>query len=837
MIRRRPRIAYALPLLAWPLLWPATASPQSSPPRFSDGLTLPSQNLASTDDSTAVGINPANLAFRPGAEARIAWTHTGEDARLPIRGVSLNAAGSLWILGTGLQADWFMPPGAAPAPFAIRGTAFDYGWVRWGSAIRFGELAAIGTTLAWSHATHRALSGHFTVTSGLTVRPHAMLSMAAVARDWVSAENDIRRTLDTSLDLGAALRPLGGHRMLEIGGTASYDGERGRWTPGITMAADIPWLGRFHAGARMVDTDAMHVVANAAVDMNIDQLMLRAGGIFGPALSNKGSAFHVAAAFRSYRESVGVTLPARVVRFRIRKTPGVRQHTRLLRRLWALSEADDVDAVLFEIRANPAPSLPHAEELVDAIGLLRRRGKKVLCHLEDATGRTLFVCAAANRITMNPAGGLRFAGLSSRRLYLGGLLDKLGVEADFVRIGAHKLAPEQFADGPSDVAIRDREHILRRIEILYIDGIARGRKLSRKALRKALAGGPYLAHEARAVGLIDELVYQDEIERYLEGVVGRKLRVVDDKVVPEIADHWRGAPRIAVVYLHGTMIDGESRTIPGLGIRLAGSRTIAKSLAYARKDKSVRAVILRVETGGGSSLAADVILREAQLCAKAKPLIVSMGASAASGGYYASVAGKHIFANRGTMTGSIGIFYGKVDVSGLLSKLGVRSHSLRTAPRADAESLFRPFTEAERRVLGVKVKQIYELFVARVASGRSMSVEAVDAVARGRVWTGLGASTRGLVDEIGGLRQALALARRLGGLPRSSRIVEWPAEEPSLIARALKLGGLDVGRLQLASDPLWLPPQLRQAVASLAPLLLFGDRTPMALSDLVVPLP
>ena len=328
MKRRGPLLAFSLMLTAGSLVSHSSRS-QEAPPRLSDSLALPSQNLASTDDSTAVSLNPANLALRSGAEGRVSWTHTSEDAQLPIRGVSLNAAGSAWILGTGLQADWFFPPAASPAPFVHGEESFHYGWVRWGAALRFRQLAAIGTTLAWSHGSSMALDGHFTTTTGLTVRPHAFLSMAAVARDWYSAPNALGQTIDTSVDLGLALRPLGGDRMLEIGGTASYMADGARWAPGITLAADIPWLGRFHAGARMLDTGTKEVVANASVDMNIDRVMLRAGGVFGPALSSKGGAFHAAAALRSYRETVGVTLPARVVRLRIHQTPGVRQHAKL----------------------------------------------------------------------------------------------------------------------------------------------------------------------------------------------------------------------------------------------------------------------------------------------------------------------------------------------------------------------------------------------------------------------------------------------------------------------------------------------------------------------------
>ncbi len=174
--------------------------------------------------------------------------------------------------------------------------------------------------------------------------------------------------------------------------------------------------------------------------------------------------------------------------------------------------------------------------------------------------------------------------------------------------------------------------------------------------------------------------------------MGRKVHLVEDRAIPRAPDAWGHEPKVALIYLNGDMVDGESQFIPLVNIKLAGSHTIARALKRAREDESVKAVVFRIETGGGSSLAADVILREAQLTAKVKPLIVSMGTSAASGGYYASVGGREIFANPATLTGSIGIFYGKADVVGLLDKLGVRMDQYRSAPRADAESFYRPFT-------------------------------------------------------------------------------------------------------------------------------------------------
>jgi protease-4 len=367
------------------------------------------------------------------------------------------------------------------------------------------------------------------------------------------------------------------------------------------------------------------------------------------------------------------------------------------------------------------------------------------------------------------------------------------------------------------------------MERVYLDAVGQGRGLSPATVRERVARGPFIASEARDEGFVDTLAYDDEIERFAEEVLGHHVRVVDDKPPPRAPEVWGHVPRVALIYLNGDMIDGESQFIPLVNVKLAGSYTVARALRRAREDDSVKSVVLRVETGGGSSLAADVILREAILTAERKPLIVSMGTSAASGGYYASVAGREIFANQGTITGSIGIFYGKVDLVGLLDKLGVRMEHVRTAPRADAESIFRPFTDDEKRVLGVKVKQFYDLFVARVAEGRRMKPEAVDAVARGKVWTGRQALARGLVDHLGGLRQALAEARRLSDLGDESPVVEWPEEDDSLLGVLLKLVGFPLAHGEFAGS---LPPALMPLAQMLIPFLVYEPNRPMAHTEI-----
>jgi protease-4 len=281
------------------------------------------------------------------------------------------------------------------------------------------------------------------------------------------------------------------------------------------------------------------------------------------------------------------------------------------------------------------------------------------------------------------------------------------------------------------------------------------------------------------------------------------------------------------VYVDGDIIDGRSRTIPLIGIELAGSYTIAETLKRVRESRGIGAVVIRIESPGGSSVASDVMWREVLLTARVKPVIVSMGAVAASGGYYLAAPATRILANPLTITGSIGIFYGKADVTELLRKIGVNVEVYKTAPRADAESIFRPFSEDEHKELESKVTQFYDVFVSRVAEGRKMTKQAVDRVGQGRVWTGEQAKDKGLVDELGGLRQALYQARQLGGLPEDAPIIELPKIHTSLLGQILGIEGIRSSELTSA-----LPHSVLQVAHAMAPLLVHPGDRPLARMEL-----
>jgi protease-4 len=374
------------------------------------------------------------------------------------------------------------------------------------------------------------------------------------------------------------------------------------------------------------------------------------------------------------------------------------------------------------------------------------------------------------------------------------------------------------------VARADKIDLLQQHERIFVQDVSQGRRIDVPTLRKRIAGGPYIASEAYTAGLVDGYAFDDEVEDAIGKLIGRKTLLIDDQRAQRGPERFGAGQRVAIVYLDGDMVDGRSKHIPLVGMKLAGSYTIQKTLKDVRENPRIGAVVLRVESPGGSAMAADVIWREVQLTAKVKPVIVSMGSAAASGGYYVAAPATRIFANPLTITGSIGIFYGKADVAQLLQKIGVSVETYKTAPKADAESIFRPFTPEEKKELERKVAQFYDVFVTRVSQGRKLSKTAVDKVGQGRVWTGEQARARHLVDELGGLRQALAYARRAAGLPEYAPVIELPPPDTSLIGKLLGFGGDDRAR---AGEQI-LPSQILDLARGLAPFMIHSGDKPLA---------
>ena len=792
----------------------------------------PGRNAASDDTSDSAVTNPANLATMPSWEARGTYVHCTDDVAVNGCGWSFALATPLFFgLSTALRYDLVQPQwGAEPTVGA--GTPFrghDYGWLTWGLGLHLSESLAFGMSLQRSYSNNAYVDGLVGLSAGLTYRPNAVLALAAVAHDFNGAST-YASVLDRSFVLAGALRPAG-TRAFEIGAEAKYLSGTEQWMPRATIGVDVPGVGRLRGDVEMahvVNDNRRGVAASVGLDIAYDRFVGGGGAIFGNGLGTSTSLGVYGSIAIGGARQPGAPRAQRAVWMRLEKTPGNRGHVHLLQKLWKLAEDREVTAVTLVLRAEPASSYAHAEELADALRVLRARGKKTLCSFEDNGAKSLYVCANADRIVVNPAGGLRYAGHASSYLYLAGLLNKIGVRADFVRVGAHKTAPEQFMNEQgSDAARADHEDVLRNVEAVFVKNLSRGRKLQEDKIRASTRNGPFIASEARDAGFVDGYAFDDELERVTQDLVGANVRYEKYEDETPAPNTWGPQGKVGVLYVDGDIVDGRSMTIPLVDTKLVGSYSIVDAIKQLKDDTTIKSVVLRIESPGGSSMASDVMWRELTLLAEKKPLIVSMGSVAASGGYYIASAGKIIFALPLTVTGSIGVFYGKADVAELLKKIGVNVETFRTAPRADAESVYRPFTPEERVELQRKVGQFYDVFLDRVAAGRHLSKDEVDAVGQGRVWLGQQAIEKKLVDRMGGIRHALEAAREAGGLPADAPTYELPKIEASLLERAVGLaGGSPTQKLADA-----LPVQVRSIAKALAPLVVFERGTALARMD------
>ncbi|MEM1418964.1 MAG: signal peptide peptidase SppA, partial [Myxococcota bacterium] len=471
-------------------------------------------------------------------------------------------------------------------------------------------------------------------------------------------------------------------------------------------------------------------------------------------------------------------------------------------------------------------------------------GKPVACLLEAATGSELYACGPASRRVMEPAGYVRLLGIGSELLSAREVLARVGVRTDFIRIGRYKSAVELYQESaPSAPALEQREAFLDDAWSRLREELAADLETTPEAIDALVDAGPHDYGSALAAGLVDGPADPLAPGRALRSLFGRRPLV---RELPAVVPAGFGVPRrVAVVIIDGSIVDGENQDVPVVGIRRTGGRTIVPILEAVRRDPTVSAVVLRVDSPGGSALASEQIWRAVRRLARDKPVIASMGAVAASGGYYVVSPATEIWAAPTTLTGSIGVFFGKADLGPLAERLGLGVTPLTRGARAGATSRFRPFTGDERAALAQLVRVSYRRFLHRVAEGRDLTPREVHAVAQGRVWSGDAAEARGLVDRLGGFTEALARARSLGGLPDDGEVAYVPARPSGLLGavrqlatgagvrQPIRASGLDGGALE-APAPV-APPGLSPGLLRLADALGLGSASgPLALLPFVV---
>lgn len=444
---------------------------------------------------------------------------------------------------------------------------------------------------------------------------------------------------------------------------------------------------------------------------------------------------------------------------------------------------DGISGLLLSIE-EPMINWAQVEELRTALRRFRATGKKSYAYVETIDQLSYLLASECDQVAMTETGMLALMGMSGRAVYFKNLFDMLGIQADFLQMGNYKGAAEPFTrTGPSP---SEREQVNRVLDSMYdqlVESIAQSRKMSKEKVSRLIDSGPYMAAEARDVGLIDRVEYRDDFLRYLEeqfgGAIAMRLEYGKPSALPINFDNpfgmmsslqqlFSGPPEpygdaIAVLYIDGPIMSGENGEMM-FGGNVIGSRTIRMILAEAGADDDVKAIVVRIDSPGGSATASDIIYHAIKECAKTKPVIVSMGGVAASGGYYIACGAKHIIAQPTTITGSIGVVGGKLTFGGFLDKIGITTYGYQRGEHAQMFDTTRPFSPRERMKIATIMQDVYEKFKQRVRNSRNPDEKnpklkgSIEYLAQGKIYTGQQALKLGLVDQLGGLQDAIEFA-------------------------------------------------------------------------------
>jgi protease-4 len=414
------------------------------------------------------------------------------------------------------------------------------------------------------------------------------------------------------------------------------------------------------------------------------------------------------------------------------------------------------------------------EEIRADVELFRKSGKPVFAYLRTPTTRDYYIALAADRIFSGPEEPLMLKGLRAEMMYFKKTLDKIGVGMEIEHAGKYKDFGDMFTR--SDMSPETREVMTSVVDDLYgnlVARIAEARKKSPQEVQAIIDDGPFTARQALKAGLIDELSFEDEMWSALKDKLhsGDPIKLSAEKyakVSPETVG-LQGKSRIALVIGEGDIVRGGSDD-NGADESSLTSNGFDKLLIQVAADSTIKGVVVRIDSPGGEVTASDDIWRQMNLLSKKKPTVISMSDLAASGGYYMAMTGDSIVAEPGTLTGSIGVVFGKPNLHGLYDKLGVTKDSIQRGKHADIDSDYTSLTPEERDKLRQGIDESYQDFLSKVASARHHSVDEIDAVAQGRVWLGSQARSRGLVDELGGLDTAIGLVKKKANIPAGEQV-------------------------------------------------------------------
>jgi protease IV len=456
-------------------------------------------------------------------------------------------------------------------------------------------------------------------------------------------------------------------------------------------------------------------------------------------------------------------------------------------------------------RQNSTTGFATLKEVRTALERFRATGKKIIAYNIDMDKRDYYLSSVANQVLINPMGSININGFRSETMFFKNAFDKYGVGVEVVRVGKYKSFGETWSlDKFSPAARQETQSLLNNLWGEFKTSIGTSRQIKPDAIQKiADERGVLTATQSITNKLVDRTAYSDEILAELQKISGvddedktsfRKVSI-DDYAQVANANNKTSSQKIAILYAQGNIVNGEG------GTGQIGGDSLARQLRELREDKDVKAVVLRVNTPGGSALASDIIQREVRLLQKQKPVVVSMGDVAASGGYWISTYSNKIFAESNTITGSIGVIGINFNYQKLANKNGINWDVVKTSKLADSSTIARPRTPQELAISQQMVNDIYDDFINKVAESRKLPKTKVAEIAQGRVWSGTDAKKIGLVDEIGGLNQAIAYAAQVAKLGDDWELEEYPVVEGWEEKLLKQFGGKEIRAIQ-SQDPL-----------------------------------
>jgi protease-4 len=453
-------------------------------------------------------------------------------------------------------------------------------------------------------------------------------------------------------------------------------------------------------------------------------------------------------------------------------------------RLRELAKDDQLQGVILRV-GGIAASIPDVVELRAAMHDLRAAHKQLYCHTEGASNATYLVLTACDKVALAPLGDIAITGPSAMPIHVKGLLDKLGVQADFIHVGAYKGAAEPLTlDAPSKEMLETLGAILDRRYATMVDIIATERKLDPAAVKTLIDTGLFPAEQAKDAKLVDEVTSFEmlrdepkapwtklELEPEQHDQLASYLKLA--RFIGAMPQDRPTGDHVAVVYAVGNIIDGDGDGLLGARHEIA-AHTLVAALHALANDATVKAVVLRIDSGGGSAQASELIWAAVADLKSKKPVIVSMSDVAASGGYYIASGATKIFALDDTLTGSIGVVGGRIAPAAALAKLGVTTFPIGRGKHATMMTSLQPWTAEEKELIEKTMHAVYDTFKGRVAAGRHKTPAEIEPIAQGHVWVGTKAKELGLVDEIGGLDAALAEAQKLAKVDAHADIEVYP---------------------------------------------------------------